>query len=385
MRRISRCLVFIVLVGMCQNSLAVQTEPLKLKKIQQKISHLQSEVKQERVQEQHLQKALREVEIDLGHLNKSFLKTKVEVSASRLKLASLRTRAKDQQSKLEEQRQLLVKQCVEAYRMGQYEYVKLFLNQENPAYLDRMLSYFGYFNQARLQLVGEIKKILAQLAETRQDIVNRTHELQVLQLQLARQKQRLLALKTQREQVLQHLKRQIKDHEAELVQFAADKRALQKMLQQLPAQVLRQKFYRLRGHLPWPVTGQLISQFGQTIAHSHLKHNGVFIRAEAGQAVQAVSKGKVVFADWLSGFGLLLIVEHAKGYMSLYGHNQSLYKRVGEWVDSGEMLATVGNSGGYRQSGLYFELRHKGVPLDPTKWCRKTGVSHHVSFASNLH
>ena len=385
MRRISRCLVFIVLVGMCQNSLAVKTEPLKLQKIQQKISHLQSEVKRERVQEQHLQKALREVEIDLGHLNKSFLKTKVEVSASRLKLASLRTRAKDQQSKLEEQRQLLVKQCVEAYRIGQYEYVKLFLNQENPAYLDRMLSYFGYFNQARLQLVGEIKKILAQLAETRQDIVNRTHELQVLQLQLARQKQRLLALKTQREQVLQHLKRQIKDHEAELVQFAADKRALQKMLQQLPAQVLRQKFYRLRGHLPWPVTGQLISQFGQTIAHSHLKHNGVFIRAEAGQAVQAVSKGKVVFADWLSGFGLLLIVEHAKGYMSLYGHNQSLYKRVGEWVDSGEMLATVGNSGGYRQSGLYFELRHKGVPLDPTKWCRKTGVSHHVSFASNLH
>jgi septal ring factor EnvC (AmiA/AmiB activator) len=123
-----------------------------------------------------------------------------------------------------------------------------------------------------------------------------------------------------------------------------------------------------RGHLPWPASGSVKAAFGARRGVGELKWNGILIAAPEGRAVHAVHRGRVAFADWLRGFGLLMIVDHGDGYMSLYGHNQHLLKEVGEWVEAGEAVASVGASGGRAESGLYFEIRHDGRPVDPVRW-----------------
>ena len=134
--------------------------------------------------------------------------------------------------------------------------------------------------------------------------------------------------------------------------------------------VFKHPFYKKRGHLIWPTTGRIKHHFGTQIGQSELKWNGVLIEASQGQTVHAVAPGKVIFAKWLQGYGLLLIIDHGNGYMTLYGRNQSLLKKVGDWVKTNTTIATAGQTGGFSQSALYFSLRHNAKPLNPEKWCK---------------
>ena len=132
----------------------------------------------------------------------------------------------------------------------------------------------------------------------------------------------------------------------------------------------RKAFAGLRGKLKWPSRGRLANRYGSRRKEGKLKWQGVMIKAPEGTEVTAISHGRIAFSDWLRGFGLLTIIDHGDGYMSLYGGNQSLYKEVGDWVEAGDVIASVGNSGGHRETALYFEIRHNGKPTNPLKWCR---------------
>jgi septal ring factor EnvC (AmiA/AmiB activator) len=141
------------------------------------------------------------------------------------------------------------------------------------------------------------------------------------------------------------------------------------MLVDIPAEADgQQPFHSRKGKLRWPARGRLAQRFGAPRSGG-LRWRGVMIEAQEGGEVRAVSQGRIAFSDWMRGFGLLLIIDHGDGYMSLYGHNQTLYKEVGEWVDTGEVVALLGASGGRTESGLYFEMRHKGRPINPVHWC----------------
>jgi septal ring factor EnvC (AmiA/AmiB activator) len=147
-------------------------------------------------------------------------------------------------------------------------------------------------------------------------------------------------------------------------------RAVQESMADLPANLGNSPFASLQGKLKWPAQGRMVHHFGAYREQGALRWNGVLIAAPPGSPVRAVHHGRVVFADWMRGFGNLIIVDHGGGYMSLYGHNESLLKGPGDWVRGGETLATSGNSGGQSQAGLYFEIRHKGTPVNPARWCR---------------
>jgi len=241
-----------------------------------------------------------------------------------------------------------------------------------------MMVYYDYLNRARAEKMRAIRQRMSDLAETEKDI--QREELMLAQLHDEQQRE-LAALnrnQVERQAVVAQLTRELQDQGQQLDRLQTDERELKTLIRgieealaDIPAEhPQQQRFARLRGQLPWPAAGRITYTFGAPKLGS-LRWDGVMISAPEGREVRAVHHGRVAFADWLRGFGLLLIVDHGDGYMTLYGHNQSLFKEAGDWVDVNEPVALVGSSGGREQSGVYFGIRHQGRPVNPAKWCRR--------------
>ena len=187
------------------------------------------------------------------------------------------------------------------------------------------------------------------------------------------------ASRKERKKVVRSLKAEIKSKGQQLDGLLADEQELKSLLQALtealsdiPAAPGDHKpFAKLKGKLKWPTSGRRLKAYGESRRIGSLRWQGVVIAGKEGQEVKAVSHGRVAYADWLRGYGLLLIIDHGDGYMTLYGHNQSLFREVGDWVEKGEVIAAVGNSGGIDNHALYFEIRKDGKPTDPIRWCRR--------------
>jgi septal ring factor EnvC (AmiA/AmiB activator) len=249
--------------------------------------------------------------------------------------------------------------------------VKLLLNQESPDIVDRMARYHRYFTNARIATLQEYQTTLDELTENQQHLESRQAD--ELEKQTAL-KQRQLALVREREQrkgLINELDEEVEDKTSERTRLEADRRRLEQLFAELhrrASELDGGAFVARKGKLPWPLVGKLIHGFGQSRADGRLSWHGVVVSAQEGTPVTAVFRGRVVFADWLRGFGLLTIVDHGSGYMTLYGHADILLKTVGDWVESGELIARAGRSGGQRTSGLYFEVRQKGAARDPIGW-----------------
>jgi septal ring factor EnvC (AmiA/AmiB activator) len=241
-----------------------------------------------------------------------------------------------------------------------------------------MLTYFGYFSRARAEKIDAMKTSLERLQTLQGDIEEKTLALSRLRNSQRTRMARLAEQKQLRAKAVAALRQQLAKQGGALKRLQADEQrlqelvhSLQNLLADIPSDAAHNKpFNAMKGALRWPARGQLSARFGAPRGDSGLTWQGVLITAPEGGKVHAVAQGRVAFADWMRGFGLLLIIDHGDGYMSLYGHNQALYKEVGEWVDTGEVVATLGASGGQIQAGLYFELRHRGRPVNPRKWCR---------------
>ena len=379
-----------------------------------------------------VQKELRTTETEMGKLEKQVEALQKELKKTEGELERLDgEKAKLQAARVEQQR-LIAIQARAAYQSGRQEYLKLLLNQQNPEKFARTLTYYDYLSQARLEQLKRFNQTLQKLAGVEKDINLQQAQLLVQQGNLDSQREDLDKVRKERQVALAKLNDQYKQGDQKLQARQQDQEDLAKVLKTIEetlarqareAEEARQKaliaqqeaekkrqreaelaatsdapaprkpvraapgplvssagesfggpFASARGKLPWPVDGRLLARFGETRGDdTRAKWDGVMISASAGSQVHAVHGGRVVFADWLRGAGLLVILDHGNGYLSLYGHNQTLLKSAGDVVKAGESISTVGNSGGQDTPALYFAIRQQGRPSDPAQWCRSQG------------
>lgn len=359
----------------------------KLEQLRQQIQVLRNELDSDQQHKQNLRSQLRDTERHIGKMVALLKRLKRQLRKQKRELNKLHKRQKILQADLQVQRVALAQQIRAAYAIGQQEYVKILLNQQDPAAVTRTLTYYDYFHRARLARIQSIDAKLANLLAVEQKIQTKTEKLQRNQREQSSEKAQLEKTRGKRTEVLARLNQKILAKGERLSLLQEDKRRLQRLLDQLAETPFeaspgvsggslasekseREPFAHRRGKLKWPSRGRLSTRYGSNRKVGKLKWQGVTITAPEGADVRAISHGRVAFSDWLRGFGLLTIIDHGDGYMSLYGGNQSLFKEVGDWVEEGEVIASVGNSGGRKNSSLYFEIRHNGKPTNPLKWCR---------------
>lgn len=358
-----------------EERIAEQNRQLEL--IQGRIQAVLGNLESKQQEQGGLEQQLRTVEMSLGVKIREIRKLDNRLSRSHEKLADLEGKRRSLNAKLAEQRRKLAAQLRSAYLAGNQAQLKLLLNQQDPSALARMLRYYEYLNRARLKTIGETQTVLDSLRDIEARIAASSAELEQLRLQGGQEREALAEQRRNRQAVLEKLQREISEHRQSVAHLRQDESRIRELIASLSGifadiPVNAQTtlvFEQLKGHLPWPVRGNILNAFGDSRAGSDLVWQGLRIGAPRGSEVRAVSHGRVAFADWLPGFGLLLIIDHNHGYISLYAHNEALYKEAGNWVQEGEVIATVGNSGGEQQAALYFEIRYEGKPVDPKKWC----------------
>lgn len=299
------------------------------------------------------------------------------LAAQQRALDELQARRRELDDKLRTQRDALAALLRSAYALGRHEELKLILQQNEVATTSRVLAYHRYFQRARMDRIGELLADLADLAKVQQAIEAQVAEITTTRDARNAESARLDAERVERRSVLDALDASLRDQGARLAALGKDEAALLELLERLrdvfadiPKQLqAAEPFAARRGRLPWPLAGKIAVGFGSH-DDSGRAISGIVVGADTGAEIRAVSHGRVAYADWLKGYGLILILDHGDGYMSLYGYNETLLKDVGDWVDAGEPIATAGTSGGRRHAGLYFELRARGKPLDPRGWLK---------------
>lgn len=354
----------------------------KLEVLRRTIKELRTSLDKARGQQAELRGQLRDAEVSIGTLSQSSRKLEKELRQKDAELRGLRARRDEVNAALEQQRRALAQQILAGYAMGREGHLKIILSQRDPSSVGRMLTYYDYLNRARAARIEEIDHRLAEIGVLEHAIAQQAETLEQLHGEQARQLQALRESRGARRQILVKLDGEIKTKQQKLEALLQDERNLSELLIKLrralaeipadrpPGPGDSSPFASHKGKLSWPARGKITARYGASRQVGSLTWRGVVIGAEEGGEVRAIYRGRVAFADWLRGFGLLIIVDHGDGYMSLYGHNQSLAKNVGDWVERGEAIATVGNSGGQDSPGLYFEIRHNGVPDNPLRWCR---------------
>ena len=364
--------------GFCADS-PQETEE-KLRKIQNEIAEVRSLLEKKRGEQGKLQAELRKQDKAIARVSKAIKGLDRKLDSLNKTLSSKRKEKAQQLAVLEKHQQGLSELAVSAYRMGEQQTLKLILNQDDPALMGRMLAYQRYISQARARKINSINLALADLREIEREINQKTLELNASKKEKQKQRKKLVKTKKQRKQTLARLSREIRRKGKALDSLLEDEEQLQALiaslneaLSDIPDQLSSQdKFVNLKGKLSWPVRGEVLHQFGQsrTGTQGKLRWNGVTIRTANGTPINAIARGRVAFADWMRGLGLLVILDHGDGYLSLYGHNEALYVAPGDWVEYGDIIGTVGNSGGLQESGLYFEIRSNSKPVNPNKWCK---------------
>jgi len=350
----------------------------ELETLRSQIDTLQSELQGEQAQQKGQLSKLRDTEQQIGRQTRKLRVLAGRLKRQQAKLTKLRSQKAAEIQEIERNRGALAKQLRSAYIMGRQERVKILLNQQDPASISRMMTYYDYFNRARSEQISELAIVLKKLEVTEQALNEEERQLAKLQQKEQQEQQRLGSSRNSRKKVIAVLGSTIQSKNQLLSGLKKDERRLQNLVKKLQIELVavpmedldKKSFKSLKGKLKWPAKGRLTARFG-TRRGGNLKWDGVMIAAPEGREVKAVHHGRVAFADWLRGFGLLLIIDHGDGYMSLYGHNQSLFKEAGEWVQPGEVVALMGNSGGLSSTGVYFGIRYNGRPVNPIKWCRR--------------
>ncbi|MGL6240534.1 peptidoglycan DD-metalloendopeptidase family protein [Aeromonas dhakensis] len=409
----------------------------------QQLGAMQSQIKEQ-------QQTIKLSKQELAKLNTQLKADEQAISAAAAKLDQTRQRLRENQQKLvglqqdkldleqqaSHQKQLLAKQAESAFTAGNHDYLKLLLNQQDPAKLSRSLDYYDYLNKARIEAIEALRATRTKLAKNQQATKETESRLQSLLTEQQQHHQSLLASQQSRAKVRNQLQQSVQDDEQKLTKLVKAEKALKARLEELRRQREEQErrererlaklkaeqerqrklaeqrraeqerlaaqqskaaqqqtasresttskpergsgissagYYsglKTNGSLRWPVQGPILIAYGSPRT-AELKWKGTLIGASEGTQVKAVAPGQVVYADWLDGFGMLLVIDHGRGYMSLYGHNQSLLRQVGQNVEQGEPVALVGDSGGQDRPGLYFEIRYQGEAINPTKWLAK--------------
>lgn len=351
----------------------------QLRALRTRIEALQADLNETRGERNEARAQLRESERRIGSQFKSLRDTEARQRSESVRLTTLQQARTRSRSELGTRRQELEQAVRAAYVLGKQDYLKLLLNQDDPARVSRTLTYYRYLTKARAARIEGIETALSRLDVLEKQIAERVHELATLRTQQLEQKNALEATRAERRTLLAQLNERVRDRSQEIERLKQDEDRLARLVRELRTALTRapppeppsaKASVSQGGRWRLPVQGRLIARFGSPKEIGDLRWRGIFLAAPEGQEVKAVTRGRVAYADWLRGFGLLVVLDHGGGLMTLYGHNQSLYKGVGDMVEAGEAIAASGNTGGPAQPGLYFEIREHGEPRNPLDWCR---------------
>ena len=354
---------------------------------QQEVTPAQIEDLKERIED--INDWLAEAEEDRSALERQLAATEKTISRLSRERRSLREKAEQQQQRLRElekeadeltrtldrQRESLKKQIRAAWMEGDAPAVKVLLNEIDPDRIARTMTYYEYLSKDTVTRLEAFRKSLQELKDTRAAVRATRVELARTEENVARRQEQLAESREQRQQTLTALNADIRSRISEREELEADRKRLetllaevQKAINDIPSPNESRPFASLRDQLPWPVQGKVLSGYGDRYADGKLRRNGLLIRTEEEAQVRAIHYGRVVFANWLRGFGLITIIDHGDGYMTLYGHSSSLFTSPGDWVAAGEPIALAGRTGGTDSPALYFEVRHNGKPDNPGRW-----------------
>ena len=380
----------LVLCSLLISGAASASQQEELENLRQRIAAMQSEIAKTSESKSEAADALRASELAISNSNRKLAELAEQQHEADLRLNALQTQQQQLSQNLSRQKVLLEKLLYQQYVGGKHEYLKLILDNQDPNKVARDLQYFQYIARDRAAWLESLRSNLNALNSVSQEVQTQSETLEKLRAEQTAQKEKLKQDQRERLQVLGQVSKQLTLQRREVTRLQHDENGLAKLVSKIAEMLAKPKskslfhndnlpdnrfdgkpFVQLQGRLALPVKGDITNHFGATRPDSTVIWKGLFIRAASGQTVKAVAAGRVVFADWLRGFGNLIIVDHGNAYMSLYGNNETLYKQVGDELRGGDTIATVGNSGGNADSGLYFELRHESKPLDPLKWLAK--------------
>ena len=346
-----------------------------LEALREQIQSLQTNQQKNRSQLSNEQKALKEADIAINRSNQRLRATRKSLRESQQSLKKLKQREQRLNSDKRKQQQALAKQIRTAYMNGNQEYIKLLLNQEDPAKVARSIAYYDYLNKARAEKIATLKTTIRELNQVITEIAVEETNLRELAERQQAENNNLTSLKNRRVRVVAQLEQQVTSNEKKLQEWQANELDLVSILDALKTQVAKiipeqalEGLSQLGGKLNWPVVGKLRERFGVQRQNSSALWSGILITTDAGKEIQAIHHGRVVYSDYLRGFGLMTIIDHGDGYMSLYGHSEALFKSAGDWVEAGERIAMVGQTGGYPEPGLYFEIRHRSKAVNPMRF-----------------
>lgn len=350
----------------------------ELKQLRSNINALQQRLQKAQNKQSSLRNSLRDVELEISKKAGLLNKTQNDLKNSRNKQKKLSRQVDAMSNDVNHHQQQLERLIHNSFISGRQDKLKLLLNQEDPDEVGRMMTYHSYFARQRTHQIQTINLKIQQLQKLQAELQKTTQKQLQLEQQQKYQLSALVNTQDERNSILERINSEISSDTTRLKRLQENEQQLQKLLEELQAIVKkseRQKslkaFASMRGKMAWPHHGKILHSFGTSRGGGNLHWRGVMIDAKTGDAVKAIYSGQVIFADWLRGFGLIVILDHGSGYMSLYGFNQQISVNTGDLVERGEVIALAGSSGGQSQSGVYFAIRHNSKPQNPRKWCRK--------------
>jgi septal ring factor EnvC (AmiA/AmiB activator) len=350
----------------------------ELKKVNARIEKVRKAVNADIEKRDRLSAELRDAELDAQAVRRKLEELRVQRIAAEARLEELESEKARREGELAAERGALAGELRTAYVNGREEQLKLLLNQQDPASFGRMLAYYGYFGRARAERIGSIRDRLEHLALLREKIAAEGQRLKELEERQAQQLASLKGAQDKRARAVASIDSQIKTRGGEIKRLESQARSLEKLIADLrkalenPPVAKRAPFEPLRGKLPWPVQqGKVLARFGQPRAGGSMKWQGMLIGTDRGARVRAPFAGRVAYADWLPGMGLMIVLDHGGGYLSLYGHNEEVFRKVGDPVAAGDVIGAVGDTGGHNQPALYFEVRRGREPVNPENWLQR--------------
>ena len=351
----------------------------KLKDIQNRLENVNAEIEKSKDQVKEFQSELKKNELMAAKISEQLENIQNNILKKKDNLERLKIKKKDSQKIIDIEKKILISQIKTMYKIGKYDYVKLLLNQQNVSEITRAIAYYDYDNYARSKRIKKLKNTLIDIEKIQLTILDQTSRLESLNTTHKSKLDKFNKYRGDRLKFITEINKHIDRQGVELLLLKENEHELVKLLNKLnvhkknKTDTLKKgfSFSSKKGELIWPINGKLLKKYGEKKKKTGLKWRGVLIESVQGSHVSAVSQGKIVFADWFRNFGLLIIIDHENDYLSLYGHNQRLLKSIGDFVQTGEKIATVGDSGGQKNSALYFEIRKGKKTLNPSLWCKK--------------
>lgn len=350
--------------------------PQQLKELRQRISHLQKQHERDLKKRDELSHTLQQQDKRVAELSREKRQLQDKQEKAKAKLEDLEKQQRKMASEKDTQITWLKKTAQALFLQGREPKTKLLLSQEKPDQISRLLRYHDYFNRARKQRVDDIKKELEELLALAREVRSARADYQEKEQAVAHQQKHLTAAQENRKKALANLNSTITSQKDKIGRLQEDAQRLDGMLEDMnediadvPKNPSGTPFAQLKGRLPWPAKGRIKASYNSK-REGNIRWSGVLLDVPDGTPVKAIHAGRVTYSDWVQGYGLITIIDHGNDYLSLYGHNETLLKDVGEWVESGDVIALAGNSGSADRAGVYLEIRKDGRTQNPSAWCQ---------------